>query len=62
LGRVRVTVVAVKKQLLLYNLSVFVALRIQHAMRIRHIAICGLSSSTTFFHIISLMEKFSKKK
>jgi len=32
---------------------VFVALSIQHAMRTRHIDICGLSRSTTFVHIIS---------
>jgi hypothetical protein len=29
------------------------ALYIQHAMRMRHIIICGLSGSTAFFHIIS---------
>ena len=32
---------------------VFVALGIQHAMRMRHIAICGLPRSIKFSHIIS---------
>jgi len=30
---------------------VFVALGIQHAMRMRLIVICGLFGSTTFFHM-----------
>ena len=36
-----------------YSGCVFVALIIQHAMRMRRIVICGLSGSKIFFHIIS---------
>jgi len=36
-----------------YSEFVFVALRIQHAMRVRRIVICGLPRSTVFFHITS---------
>jgi hypothetical protein len=35
-----------------YFKGVFVALGIQHAMRMRHIAICGPPRSTVFFYII----------
>jgi len=51
---VRATIVAVEKQWVLHNPSVrgFVALCIQHAMRIRHIVIYGLPRSTIFFHSI----------
>jgi len=41
---------------------VFVALGIEHAMRMRHIVIGGLPVSTKFFHIISQKARFSKRK
>jgi len=37
----------------MYPEYVIVDLFIQHAVRIRHIVIWGLSRSTIFFHIIS---------
>jgi len=38
---------------LIYSECMYVALGIQHAMHVRHIAICGIFGSAIFFHIIS---------
>jgi len=41
---------------------VSVALGIHHAMRMRHIVICGLSGSTIFFHVLSKKGTIFEKK
>jgi len=41
---------------------VFVALDIQHAMRMRHLVIRGSFESEVFFHIMSQTALFSEKK
>jgi hypothetical protein len=40
---------------------VFVALSIQHAKHVRHIAICGLPQSTVFFHVSHKPHDLRKK-
>jgi hypothetical protein len=51
--RFSATIVAVEEQKVLYSECVSVVLGNQHAMRNRHIVICGLSGSTLIFHITS---------
>jgi hypothetical protein len=41
---------------------VFLALGIQHVMRMRHIFICGLPGCAIFFHIISKNGTILEKK
>jgi hypothetical protein len=54
LMRAFATIVAVEKRVL--------GLSTQHAMRIRHIVICGLPGSTIFLHISHKRHDFSKKR
>jgi hypothetical protein len=62
LSCVRVTFVAAEKQcLFLHIMSVSTVLVIQHAQRMRHTVICGLSVSTIFFHIYHKLHDFRRK-
>jgi hypothetical protein len=50
---VSAAIFAVEKTIsITYSECVFIALDIQHAMRVRHIVICGMPVSTVFFCII----------
>ena len=61
LRRVRVTIVAVEKAIrITYSERVFVALGIQHAMRMHHNVVCCLSGSPVFFHISHKRHDFNK--
>jgi hypothetical protein len=48
-GRLRNRCCSGKSLSIIYSVCVFVALGIQHAMRMRHIVICDLPGSTMFF-------------
>ena len=62
LRRVRATTVTVEKSISVTQPEcVFVALGTQHAMRMRHIVICGPPRSKMFSHIISKTARFSKQ-
>ena len=47
---------------IVFSVCAFVALGIQHAMRMRRIVIRGLPGSTILFYITSKMAKFVKKQ
>ena len=50
------------KNTITYSECVSVALGTQHAMRMRHIVICGLSHSTPFFQIYLIIDTIIEKK
>jgi len=60
--RFRATIVAAESsKYYVFWVCVSEALVIQHAMGMRHIAICGLSGSTILFHILIKGKIFGKK-
>jgi hypothetical protein len=57
----RATIVAVEKQKVCIFSVAFVAMGIQHAMRMRPTVICGLSGSTVFSNTILQMTRFKEE-
>ena len=54
LRRLRAIIDALENKIsITYTECVFVALCMQHATRIRHIVICGMSGSTILVHVMS---------
>jgi len=49
----RITIVTRRAISIAYSENVFVALRMQHSVRMRHISTCGLLGLTIFLHVFS---------
>ena len=56
------SIVSYKLPNITYSEFVYVALGIQHAMRMRHMVICGLSGTTIFFSTLSHKRHDFRKK
>jgi len=51
---VSATIVAMEKEIsITYSECMSLVLGMQHAMRMHHIVVCGLSGSAIFFHVTS---------